>query len=557
MAGALNRRFQGQDVMKSFLTACGLAESLQLAVESQTGHEDELRLLNQPFAIIGRDPRADVVLDHAQVSRRHVYLQVIEGRPFWLDLESRTGTRGDRESQSFGWLAGGKPLCLGPYLIRRFIGGGPQSAVDHDESPRDPPLVALAYNHAPLPDVALEFLNGPSQSMSRPVHRVMSLIGSTSGCKFRLTDPSVSRFHACLLRTSAGVWIVDLLGQSGVFVNEEPVRFDRLADGDLLRIGRYQIRVRCRLRHQGSGLRTSDYNRPAVFGELARRKRGSSSLQGPAWNATPLPAVPRSAANAVQYPLPMQAETSFPKSELMPLDATLPDRLAHVSSTESILVPLVNQFGMMQQQMFDQFQQAIAMMVQMFGEMHRDQMKVIREELDRLHELTDELNELRNELANRSDERSDAAAGNDVANANENLGPLAPATSPFTLPPASGTRATEAWDYSKGIDPDQNLQASIGSVSSAVPMTPAHQPSLKSNLSSTGPAPSNPLTANPSPGTLDESSSRSQVKRSGTTRPGDTDRDTVVWLHQRIIALQNERTSRWQRILKLLPGTSS
>ena len=55
-------------------------------------------------------------------------------------------------------------------------------------------------------------------------------------------------------------------------------------------------------------------------------------------------------------------------------------------------MPLVNQFGMMQQQMFDQFQQAIAMMVQMFGEMHRDQMKVIREELDRLHELTDELN---------------------------------------------------------------------------------------------------------------------------------------------------------------------
>ena len=79
-------------VMKSFLTACGLADPLQLVVESQSAEEGELRLLHQPFALIGRDPRADLVLDHARVSRRHVYFQVIEGRAFWVDLESRTGT---------------------------------------------------------------------------------------------------------------------------------------------------------------------------------------------------------------------------------------------------------------------------------------------------------------------------------------------------------------------------------------------------------------------------------------------------------------------------------
>ena len=50
-----------------------------------------------------------------------------------------------------------------------------------------------------------------------------------------------------------------------------------------------------------------------------------------------------------------------------------------------MLVPLVNQFGVIQQQMFDQFQQAMAMMLQMFGTMHREQMEVIREEMDRLH----------------------------------------------------------------------------------------------------------------------------------------------------------------------------
>ena len=92
----------------------------------------------------------------------------------------------------------------------------------------------------------MEFLNGPSQSTIWPVRRVMSLIGSASGCKFRLTDASVSRFHGSLLRTSAGLWIVDLLGQRGITVNEVPVRFSHLTDGDVLSIGRYQIRVQFR-----------------------------------------------------------------------------------------------------------------------------------------------------------------------------------------------------------------------------------------------------------------------------------------------------------------------
>ena len=90
--------------MKSFLNACGLTNPLQLVVESESSGEGELRLLNQPCAVIGRDPRADVVLDHAQVSRRHVYIQVVDGEAFWIDLESRTGTRSIGESQKSGWL---------------------------------------------------------------------------------------------------------------------------------------------------------------------------------------------------------------------------------------------------------------------------------------------------------------------------------------------------------------------------------------------------------------------------------------------------------------------
>ena len=79
-----------------------------------------------------------------------------------------------------------------------------------------------------------------------------------------------------------------------------------------------------------------------------------------------------------------------------------PIRLEKGDISESVLVPLVNQFGMMQQQMLDQFQQAIATLVQMFGNLHRDQMTTIRDELDQLRELTREFQALKLELAVRS-----------------------------------------------------------------------------------------------------------------------------------------------------------
>ena len=66
----------------------------------------------------------------------------------------------------------------------------------------------------------------------------------------------------------------------------------------------------------------------------------------------------------------------------MPPDITLPGNLAQSELAESMLMPLVNQFSLMQQQMFDQFHQVILMMFQMFGTLHRDQMGLVREDLE-------------------------------------------------------------------------------------------------------------------------------------------------------------------------------
>ena len=132
--------------MESFLKACGVENSLQLVVESPSLNEPELRILYQPFAIVGRDPRVDVCLESVEVSRRHVYLQMVEGRAFWIDMESRTGTHGEKKEQKSGWLEDERTLSVGSYVIRRFTG---DSRPDGDQH-RYNPLMAQSHSHSPV-----------------------------------------------------------------------------------------------------------------------------------------------------------------------------------------------------------------------------------------------------------------------------------------------------------------------------------------------------------------------------------------------------------------------
>jgi hypothetical protein len=69
-----------------------------------------------------------------------------------------------------------------------------------------------------------------------------------------------------------------------------------------------------------------------------------------------------------------------------------------------------------------------------------------------------------------------------------------------------------------------------------------------------------PLTAPPPPPTAP----RPDQSPPGVGSPGPigapgvagAGQDAVAWIHQRIAAIQQERETRWQKIIKLLPGVS-
>ena len=51
---------------------------------------------------------------------------------------------------------------------------------------------------------------------------------------------------------------------------------------------------------------------------------------------------------------------------------------------QDFLVPVTQQLGLIQHQMFEQFQQAMMMMFQMFGKLQQEQLGVIRDEMEHL-----------------------------------------------------------------------------------------------------------------------------------------------------------------------------
>ena len=54
-----------------------------------------------------------------------------------------------------------------------------------------------------------------------------------------------------------------------------------------------------------------------------------------------------------------------------------------------------------QEQMFDQFQQVMTMIVQRFGDKHRDEMRVVREEITQIRQLSGELQSLHSRLSSQ------------------------------------------------------------------------------------------------------------------------------------------------------------
>jgi pSer/pThr/pTyr-binding forkhead associated (FHA) protein len=229
------------NMMDLFSEACGAAGPLLLDVIDDGETHRARRILHQPFLVCGRHEQADLRLRHGRVGVRHCYLQLVGGRVFGIDLGTRRGIRVNGVSRRCGWIERSQELMVGP--VGLLLRGGDTGSA---EAPHDlpSPLSARYARENPQPEATLEISTAGEEPHRWRMSRVLVLIGRSSACKLKLISPLVSEVHCALLRTPAGVWMVDLLSQTGVKVDGVRTRACLLEDGAELSIGPFTIRMR-------------------------------------------------------------------------------------------------------------------------------------------------------------------------------------------------------------------------------------------------------------------------------------------------------------------------
>jgi phosphoserine phosphatase RsbU/P len=89
---------------------------------------------------------------------------------------------------------------------------------------------------------SLIMIEGDSPGKEFALDRDMTDIGKQPTCNIILTDRHVSKMHARIERTPDGFDIVDLDSKNKTKVGEHDIRRQRLKDGDIITICRYQFR---------------------------------------------------------------------------------------------------------------------------------------------------------------------------------------------------------------------------------------------------------------------------------------------------------------------------
>ena len=223
-----------------FATACGAFAPLEIAIEYHDGTVAATGVLQQPFALIGRDPTCDIALSADEIEPHAAFLQVIGGQVFVGDLGSKSGLRWHHGRHPYGWMFPGEPIRVGPFALRLLQPVSPHPAPFGSTFH---PMVAGPDVPGGLPPVEIAFTTGQADRTRWPVNRVLTLIGSAPDCKIHLGGDDVAPRHCYLLHTHDGLWAVDLSGESRVAVNGTPVRFARLGEADELTVGRFVMSV--------------------------------------------------------------------------------------------------------------------------------------------------------------------------------------------------------------------------------------------------------------------------------------------------------------------------
>ena len=489
----------GNQLNELFTASCGVFGQWGVSIFRKDSVAEECTFFS-PWALVGSRDNVNFLLADPAVSRRHAYLQVLPGGLFCIDLDSRTGVRFGAEKRDSGWLRRGQRLHVGPYALE-LLPTSLDGWFAPSQWPHSDPLSERMSEMVPLPPFVVEVVQAGKIVAKGKMNRVLALVGRSPRCLFYVSNPALSKFHCSLVRTPTGLWVVDLLSRAGTSLNGHRVRFARIQEGDQVQLGEFSLRFR-------RPYRNAKVVQEIVAGGVEVRnagdRRSTIDVRPSPEENTSLPLPPNEPSRALE-PVPLsEAETAavMPRAARTVLAA--PDE--RVGAEWSMLIALVSQFNLMQQQMFDQFQESMLMNSRMFTSLHQDQMALVREELDQLRGLTGELRTLQDELTGQP------------ARTWPGVGPTGRSAAPVNNNGAKNLPTPVGPGASDGEADLDGKAATFNAVPLAKPLK------VSGNAAPVGPP------------------------------PDGSPEDMHVWLNQRISALQEERQTRWDKLLGRILG---
>jgi pSer/pThr/pTyr-binding forkhead associated (FHA) protein len=206
---------------------------------------------------LGREG-TDVLIEDAEVSRRHARVRPVDGKLELTDLGSVNGTyvNGERIHQAT-LLADGDSFSLGHTTIRAEI---PEPA------PRAAATVAAPRPAPEVPPPVLVGREGGFEGQRITVEG--DLLLGREGADVLVDDPEVSRQHALVRPLDGSLEITDLGSVNGTYVNGERIHDPRrLADGDVVTLGRHTFAVEIRVSgRDAKTITASGLPRPTLLG---------------------------------------------------------------------------------------------------------------------------------------------------------------------------------------------------------------------------------------------------------------------------------------------------
>src|SRR5215831_1243282 len=197
-----------------------------------------------PSYTIGRDPKADIVVDEDRVSWQHAVLKLDSGSWVLEDTGSTNGTYVGSQKVNRITVDGETTVRLGHPV------DGPELTCSTGAPPRPPTVIAArpvmaasAVPAAPATGAGAATSSHREPSVIRQLPTKVLRIGRAPDNDIVVSDLSVSRHHAELRRTATGYQIVDLDSHNGTFVNGQQVGSAPLTEGDIVGIGPSTFRL--------------------------------------------------------------------------------------------------------------------------------------------------------------------------------------------------------------------------------------------------------------------------------------------------------------------------